>query len=236
MSEETSLIKLDGLEPMEILLRNLPDEWREKLTLDKKKYALIEAHLSGNATLSLKNRLPMVCEGEDCPYQKVCVYYKAGLAPRGHGCPEEKIIIEQIVPQLIKDLDVDLEKIIELDMISEYTDAVLQEVRAQRQIAVEGQVLESVTTVDPRTGIAYYEKKEAPSLLVKERAQRRKAQLRKDFLATREQRAKFHLDVTEDESTAQAKKRKAYERVMERNPEAFTDASFEDVPEGSDKE
>ncbi|MGD9697447.1 hypothetical protein [Acinetobacter sp.] len=230
----TKLVKLEDVKDapeLSELLRNLPEEFVTSVTLDEKQISMLRAHAANDGTLGLKARLPIVCAGSECPFAKVCVYQKVGLAPVDYGCPEEMIIIEKLVPALVKDLQVDSENLVELDMIMEYVDAELQEIRAQKELAVRGQIEESVSTVDPASGTAYYERKESPSLNVKERAQRRKAQLRKDFLATREQRARYKLDKVEDESTRQAEKRKQYENLIKNNPERFTDVPFDEVPE-----
>jgi len=211
---------------LKLLLENYPEELRDKILIEPDKVRLIERHLDDSRTFGLKQRLPMVCQGPECPFASICVYEKAGIAPVGYGCPEEKIVIDQLVPALVRDLQVDPEDVVELDMIAEYIDAELQEMRAQKELAIRGQIEESVSTVDPATGVAYYEKKESPSLSVKERAQRRKEALRKSFLATREMRRKYKVDEEKDKSKHEAELRKRYEEIIKSNPNIIEEANI----------
>jgi len=219
---------------LKVLLDNYPEELRDKIMIEPDKLRLIERHLEDNRTYGLKHRLPMVCKSSDCPFATICIYEKAGIAPEGYGCPEEMIVIDQLVPALVRDLQVDPEDVVELDMIAEYIDAELQELRAQKELAIRGQIEESVTTVDPATGTAYYERKKSPSLSVKERAQRRKEQLRKAFLATREMRRKYRVDEERDKSRHEAELRKRYEELLRRNPDVVSDALIVEEKDDAD--
>jgi len=233
-SSKTKMVALKDVkqEHIQRLLENYPEELRGNLQIDPDKLKLLAAHLEDNRSYGLKSRLPLNCKGEECPFARICIYQRSGIAPVGFGCPEEMIVIDQLVPALIKELSVDVENPIELDMIAEFIDAELQEMRAQKTLALDGQIIDGVAAVDQRTGTAITEPKESPSLSVKERAQRRKAQLRKDFMATREIRARYKVQDKDDESQRQAALKKrmedAYKQKSEEIPFEEVERSAED--------
>jgi len=228
----SDLIKLSDLKDsasVQLILDNMPEELRETIKVTPAQLKMLEAHAAGNSALGLKNRIPIKCEGSKCPYASVCMYYNMGLAPVGHGCVEEKVVIDQLVTTLIRDFNVDPENIVELTMIEEYIDAEIQEIRAQRELAINQLIVESVSNVDPITGTIFYEKKENPAVAVKERAKRLKAQLRKDFLATREIRKKYNIDKSRDESKEQSEKLKRYQQIVEQNKARIEEATFTEI-------
>jgi len=211
------------------LLEVYPDLDPDQIRLTKDQLTQIIRSASDSAFRMAKS-VSLVCDGNECPYRNMCLYYKVGIAPVGEPCMEEVVLIQQTLPQLIRDFQIDLEDSVEHDMVQEYMDAVVTEHRSRKDIALTGQVVESVTTVDPTTGQPYYEKKENPVLAVKERALKRKDRIRKDFIKTREQRARYQVGNPEDESSLAADIRTRMEQSRERHPsEDIQDAEFEDV-------
>lgn len=216
MSSKLVPIKEVKSAALQDLFKHLPDEMKETASIEQEKIDKLEKILSMNGTAAgLMNRLPMICKNHECPYTAFCALYKAGLAPEGHPCPEEKLIIEKLAERLIHDFSIDPENVVELDMMAEYIDAELQEIRAQKMLALHGEVKETVTQIDAVSGTPYYEEKENVMLNVKERAQRKKEKIRKDFLATRELRKKYKLEQEEDEASRLARLKTKLDKMLE---------------------
>jgi len=146
----------------------------------------------------------------------------------GHPCPEEVEVVRAVVPQLIRDLDVDTESYLEINMVQEYVDALIQEHRAQKYLALDNDMIPRSIGIDQATGIPIWQDDMSPALSNKERAQRKKEKLRKEFVATREMRLKFKVATPEDESQKAAAMRKQMEEAIQRQAQ---EAKFEDIEE-----
>jgi hypothetical protein len=218
------------------IVENFPEELRDTIKLTPDQVLLLMRHASEGNAYGLQNKLPLICRGDQCPYAEICVYQRMGIAPVGFGCPDEKIVIDQMVTSLVRELQVDPENAVELDMIADYIDAALQEMRAQKELAIRGQTQEVVVQIDPATGQTFTETRESAILNVKERAQRRKDSIRKSFLATREMRARYKVSEDEDRSRREAELRAKYQELAAKDPEALESAIKQLSEESDDDE
>ncbi len=211
-------VKLADLPPvpeLQHILSGFPEEARDSIELTRAQVEKLLKHIK-IATFGVSHTLPMLCRGSECPVAGLCIFYKMGIAPDGERCPEEIMYMDQLLPQFIKDMGVDMENYLEVSMVQEYVSALLDKRRAERMIALEGDVKEVATTVIQATGTVIYNEQATPYTEIKEKAARRLTSLRKELLATREQRAKYKLTDQSDPSTRAAEMREKFERIQAR--------------------
>lgn len=208
-----------------MVLEAFPDNVRGQLKLTESQVQLIIANAQDAAT-GLTNSLPMICKKDDCDFKSLCIFHSMGIAPEGARCPEEILFIQHTVPQLIESMSIDTEDALELDMLREYMGAAVQERRAQRILALDGDLGQRVSAVDQKTGTPFFETVVHPIQQVHDKAKREKRKLRQDFLATREMRAKYKKGGELDDSQRISSTRSRMESAQQAE-----DASFEEVPE-----
>ena len=83
-------------------------------------------------------------------------------------------------------------------------------------IALEGDVKEVASAVVQSTGTVLYQEQLTPYVDIKDKASRRLSIIRKELLATREQRAKYKLTDDSDPSTRAAEMREKFELLKSR--------------------
>jgi|TARA_B100002003_G_C14126307_1_gene541707 hypothetical protein len=228
------LAELPKVPELQHILSAFPEEKRDDIVLTRHQVEKLLKHLKVS-TFGVSNTLPMVCRNNDCPVAELCIFYKMGIAPEGERCPEEIMYMEQILPQFIKDMGVDMENYLEVSMVQEYVSSLLDKRRAERMIAIEGDVKEVATTVIQATGTVIYNEQATPYTEIKEKAARRLQQLRRELLATREQRAKYKLADEGDPSTRAAEMRAKFELLQAKEQqdkkalESSLDKAFKEV-------
>jgi len=207
------------------VLSAFPAEVRTKLKLTEQQVQLI-MDVTASSAASLNATIPMLCRNSECEYKELCLFHKMKIAPDGERCPDEVLFIDKLAPALIKSMNIDTDNYIEWDMLREYVDAMVQERRAERLIALGSELAERISTVNPQTGIPYTELVVHPANTLIEASTKRKARIRKDMLLTREMREKFKKDAELDD----AQRMSAVRSRME-DAKAAEDADFEDVPD-----
>jgi len=213
-TDTVSLSSLPQIPELNMILSAYPEDKREEISLSKKQVIDLLKH-SKVSTFGVNNTLPMLCQGEECPHSQTCFFHKANIAPVGERCPDEIMFLNQMIPQLLIDMHVDIENFLEVSMVQEYAAALLDQRRAQNRIALEGDVKDVPTTVVQSTGTILYAEQETPFVVIKERAGKRLAQIRRELLATREQRAKYKLNDTKDPSTRAAELKEKFIKIAE---------------------
>ena len=224
--EEIKLVDyVDKLPPIKSILESFPEELRNDLTLTGSQVLQL-MRFTADRTFGMAQTVPINCQASNCDFSEICLYNKIGIATETCTCPKEGEVITRMVPQLIKDLEVDSENYLELNMVQEYVDAIIQEHRSQKYLAISNDIVPRTIAIDQTTGLPIYQDDSAPSLLNKEKAQRKKERLRKELVATREGRLKYKITNPEDESTKAADMRKRMEETLARNKE-IEDAEYE---------
>ncbi|MBC8436833.1 hypothetical protein H8D85_00760 [bacterium] len=213
-SGTVALSTLEDVPEIESLLKAYPEEMRDKLMVSKEQLKRLVQHTKAS-TYGVSETLPLVCKSAECPFASVCMFEKTGIAPKGERCPPEIIFLNEMVPQLIKDMGVDLENYMEVRMVQEYAATLLDERRARMMISIEGDVKEVATSVVQATGTVLYAEQATPYVDIKERAVKRLTQLRKELLATKEQRAKYKLTDDRDPSTRAAEMREKFSKIQQ---------------------
>ena len=227
--EKVKLVTLPAVPEIEKILSAYPDNVRETLELSRHQVETLIKN-STISTFGVNNTLPLVCQAEECPFASICSFHKMGIAPKGERCPDEILYLDAMVPQLISDMGVDLENYLEINMVQEYAATLLDERRARNMIALEGDVKEVATSVVQATGTVLYQEQLTPYVDIKDKASRRLSLIRKELLATREQRAKYKLSDDRDPSSRAADMREKFELLKSR-----TDKEKEDRKENLDK-
>ncbi len=213
--EKVKLVNLPSVPEIESILRAYPESMVDSIELSRSQVETLIKN-SKTSTFGVKNTLPMVCQNDECPFASICTFYKMGIAPKGERCPDEILYLEAMVPQLIKDMGVDMENYLEVNMVQEYAATLLDERRARNMIAMEGDVKEVASAVVQSTGTVLYQEQLTPYVDIKDKASRRLSIIRKELLATREQRAKYKLTDDSDPSTRAAEMREKFELLKSR--------------------
>lgn len=216
--EKVQLSALPGNSEIKRILQAFPDEIRDNLELSKDQVARLLKH-SKISTFGVNNTIPLICKRSECPFASICVFEKMGIAPEGERCPEEIMYLDSMIPQLIADFGVDMENYLEVSMVQEYASALLDKRRADKMIALEGDVKEVAASVVQATGTVIYNEQSTPYVDIKEKASKKLAAIRKELLATREQRAKYKLQDTADPSTRAADIKRKFLEIQEREQE-----------------
>ena len=215
------------------ILNAYPEGKRDEIQLTKDQVVRLLQN-SKVSTFGVNNTLPLICKQEECPFESICVFQQMGIAPLGERCPEEIMYLDSMIPQLITDFGVDLENYLELNMVQEYASALLDKRRADKMIALEGDVKEVATSVVQATGTIIYEDKITPYVDIKEKSTRKLSMIRKELLATREQRAKYKLSDVHDPSTRASDIKKKFLEIKAREQQRVLeeqksiDDAFED--------
>tara|TARA_B100000131_G_scaffold313491_1_gene348949 strand:+ start:1064 stop:1855 length:792 start_codon:yes stop_codon:yes gene_type:complete len=214
--DTVKLSELPAVPEITKILQAYPEDKRQGIELTRSQ---VEGILKNTkiSTFGVNNTLPMICTKEDCNYKSMCVFYKMGIAPEGDPCPDEIMYLDSMVPQLVKDMHVDMENYLEISMVQEYAAALLDKRRAERMIAQEGDVKEVPVSVVQQTGTVIYSDQISPYMEIKEKAAKKLSTLRKELLATREQRAKYKLTDDRDASTKAADLRERFEIIAQRD-------------------
>lgn len=210
------------------VLSAFPPEMRDKLKLTERQVQMIVESTTNSAD-SLSSTIPLLCKADMCEYKDLCLFHKLGKAPKGDRCPDEILFIEKVTPGLIVSTNLDTENYIEWDMIREFVDAMVQERRAERLVALHGELGEKISTIDVKTGQPYYEAVVHPANTLLEAATKRKARLRKDLLLTREMREKYKKDGGLDDAQRLSELRKRRQAAKDAAANAET-AEFEVIP------
>lgn len=136
--------------------------------------------------------IPLQCKGSDCIFAWVCPLEQQGIAPVGSSCPIETVQIQEIFRAYCKELEVDMNSMVEISMVRELVDQEIQTMRKSNALSLEGFITNNVIGVNPK-GEVMYRKELHPAVSLEDKLHKRKSELRKELLATREARAK-HLE------------------------------------------
>lgn len=143
--------------------------------------------------------LPMKCEAAECPFASRCPLYKRRIAPKGELCPIEQMVIEHSAEMLRQTLGIDPQNYVEMSMVRDYIEAEVLDRRASNYLSLNNYFDLQAVGVD-REGNAIVRKEEGIDVQIKLKFQKRKDDLRRMFMATREVKAKYKLSENLDAS------------------------------------
>ena len=164
------------------LLSMYPEEAIGKLIKNKDKLFKIAKLFDGGITTVTSAVMLMKCNVEHCPYKMSCPLLKADIAPEGYPCPIEKKISNELEITLSADLNIDPQDTVEMELLFDFIDAKLLDMRTSGMIA-EGSLVQEITK-DGRNG-SVISKDVAPEFSIKMDLKTLKQKLLNEFMATR---------------------------------------------------
>lgn len=186
----------------------------EHMQIDPSRITLLASSLRSLSKNNLKVCGPLTCLGPKCYANARCPIQSAGVAPIGHPCCIELMLIDQWEDEYLNDLNVDKQSKIELDMIRDMIEADLIDWRASHELANSGLFdWNAIGMTD--AGKPIYRKEEAVAIGIKLKFKARKDKLREDLMATRKVKAKFGLSKTLDPSKMAAALNDRYRSIKD---------------------
>ena len=140
----------------------------------------------------LWSKIPRTCSPE-CPHDKngQC---KLSNKPRKQRCPEEAAFVELLMRRYIESLDVPEDDMASISMIRDLVDIEIQLMRKQGILASSELVIMQTIAVD-RQGREIQALVENPIVATDEKLKKRKAEIMKTLVATRESKIKLATDI-----------------------------------------
>jgi len=180
-SKQLSLIQ-EEIGDLSPLLAMYPEEAMDKLIKHKDKLSKLAAIFdSGIANVSSAVML-MKCNIDTCPYKLSCPLLKNDLAPEGYTCPIEKKLSSELEITLCRDLDIDSQDTVEMELLYDFIDAKILDMRTSGMLAQSSLVQE--ITKEGRGG-SVISKDIAPEFSIKMDLKGLKQKLLNEFMATR---------------------------------------------------
>lgn len=215
-----------GLESVDNMMKAYYDEETLKhIQISEEKVKILARELRKFSSNMSRYSIPMICKATKCPMASRCPLLKAGIAPLGHSCPIEMMLIDQSEMAYMDDLGIDKQSKIEMDLVHDMIEADIMDWRTSQNISEHGLFDWNTIGVSER-GEPIVKKEEAIAIGIKLKFKARKDKLREDLMATRKMRAKFGLDKRLDPSQFASDLNAKYKEAM-----AASDADFEDAPE-----
>ena len=138
--------------------------------------------------LGMLSLIPMMCEGIACPYARVMPLIHSG-GPTNKPCPVELAAVREFFMDYVRELDVDVERMVEVSIVRDLVDQEIQLMRKSIRMGQEDFIQENVAGLDSEGNVVL--KKELHQAVdYEDRILRRKERLRNQILATREAKAK----------------------------------------------
>ena len=167
----------------------VPVEWS-----DEKKARVKELTSDNRLNTARVATIPLVCKGPSCPSAAICVLYKENLHPLGKSCPIEMKMIAKLMLGIMEELDIDPNSINEVGMVRDLVDQEIQQLRKQSLLAQHDVIQENVIGID-ENGEPIMKKELHLAVDWEDKIHKRKANLLKMLLATRESRVKAGTQV-----------------------------------------
>ena len=193
--DKTETMKLKDAESEDVqnLLSLYPEEVRNSLTASKYDVERLKDILNN---IAVDMNVPMICKGHKCPQAAVCPLSELA-APIGRPCPIERIILRKDMEDYKDALDIDELNRIEMDRIRELSEADVIDRRASADIATNGYAQLNIVGVT-EDGKPVYKREKSVAIDIKGFYKKKKDTIIREFLATRESKAKAgfknHLD------------------------------------------
>ena len=189
-SDEERLVLND--QSLQSLLAVYPEEQIHKLVANRDKLNKIAKLLDGNInSMVTKASTIMVCKQKKCPFKTSCILAKSDLAPEGYPCPIERQIVAEIESSIVNDLDIDTQNTLEMELLYDFIDAKMLDMRASGFLATDGIVQHIETKVGPSMVSS---KDIAPEFKIKVELKKLKFQILEEFMATRKSKKKWGIN------------------------------------------
>lgn len=185
-----------------------PANWDPKFNDEQAKYLKNYFDRQKGSPLA---SLPMICKWSACHYKASCPLYAMQIdpSPINKPCPIEQTIIDNLIADYCKELDIQPEDITDLAVLKEMVHWNIMEKRAQEELAEDPKIIrEAVVGVDDE-GVPIMREIMNPIINMMEKSGRMKQKLRDSLIATREAKDKSksrkQLSITQIAASIQAK-------------------------------
>lgn len=175
------------------LLAMYPEEQLNKLINNKDKLQKLAKLFSGDMQVVTTQAMIMKCNSSTCPYKSSCPLLKANVAPDGYACPLEKKILNELEITLIRDLEIDSQDTVEMELLYDFIDAKILDMRTSGMLA-EASLVQEITK-DGRNG-SIISKDVAPEFNIKMDLKALKSKLLNEFMATRLSKKRYGITGT----------------------------------------
>lgn len=182
-----------------------PEAWG-----DEKRQRAAELVRPSKVKSNMFTAIPMKCYGPKCVYANQCPLQQQNLAPVGDKCPIELTLVVEAMNGYMRDLNVDENNMVEVSMVRDLVNQEVQMQRATWTLSNEHFVKDNIVGVD-NEGHPLFRKELNLAVEFEDKIHRRRRELRKELLATREARAKMGMGELD---TAQALSN-IYEKMRE---------------------
>tara|TARA_Y100000296_G_C5136416_1_gene238452 strand:- start:222 stop:884 length:663 start_codon:yes stop_codon:yes gene_type:complete len=187
--DKLELLKKDM--DLESLLSVYPEEALNNLTNNKQKLAKLSKMFNNVVATVSKSVMIMKCDTAKCPFKNVCELRKMDLAPHGYPCPVEKKISMEMESNMVSDLDIDTQDTVEMELLYDFIDAKLLDMRTSSMIA-DGNLVQTVKSICEGQLIPT-SRDIAPEFKVKVELKKMKAALLEEFMATRKAKKRYGI-------------------------------------------
>jgi len=181
------------------LIQFLPPEIRDQWTITGEDEQVLAKQLKRLSRGAI-SEIPMRCMGEFCPMSDVCPLFERNQAPIGRPCPIEDYLIDSWESQLKHSLVVDNSDFTQLNLLHDLVETYVLDRRMSAHIRQHG-IIENVTVGISPDGIPITKMEPSAAYNVKMQQKKRKDQVLKQFVATKETQLKLAVALRRDPST-----------------------------------
>lgn len=185
--------EIENLNPKEAFLKAVKQQLKEKelpiLWDDDKRRKVAEIRSNSRSKTAIFTAIPMECHGAKCVFASSCAFFANDVAPVGHLCPYEVDIVVDFMADFIEQFDVPDDNLVELSMVRDLVDQEVQYYRKTKLLSQEHFIQDNIVGVDS-DGDPVVQKQLHLATDLEDKLHKRRQQLFKVFLATRESRVK----------------------------------------------
>lgn len=204
--------------------RKIANQWHMS---DKGREAVAAALAMRRMRHGLYASAPMICRGEACPISISCPLFQSEMHPEGERCPLEVAAITQFFEKYCEELEVDVDKMVDLGLVRELAEVETQLERVANRLAQED-FIEMVAVGFDKFGHAIYRPAIHKAFEIQERLRNRKDKILAQLHATRAARAKTEGPKAVDPSTRAAELIALAKKIRERE-QLIIDADSDEV-------
>lgn len=211
------------------LCATLTEDFLDEYKLTSSQIARLCTALKKDSKRGARSGNSLVCRGPNCVLANTCPLDKSGCAPVGLNCPIEEMIKEQMRGELTTSLAIDAENIVERIRLNDLITTMIIERRAEAMLSKEDLIDEAPAFATPR-GTIVTTKKINPLFDVLEKCEKKKASIIKEFVATRESKAKNEKKDENSKSLKESRLRTLVDQIKNAEMESSaTEAEFKKV-------
>ena len=178
---------------------------------------------SVNRSLRLYDKLPMICQAEDCYWASQCPT-RPDFVFEGLKCPYEVMVIYRSFVGYIRELDVQSEDYVDLQMIEDLVRIDLQLSQCDQRLQLMGMWVDQTAGIAQKTGTPIRDKAVNPLLTLQSKLRDDRNKLYKQLLASRDAKQKVE--------SVRNREQQGVLNALDRLTKRIGRRSFEDVVEG----